>query len=38
MGVWLRRSRCQTPHLSPLRMLKVKLPTFVKCTQLKFYL
>jgi hypothetical protein len=34
MGVWQRRSRCQTPNLSPLRMLNFHLPTFVKCNRL----
>jgi len=35
IGVWQRRSRSQKSNLSPDRMLKVKLPTFVKCIPLK---
>ena len=34
MGVWQRRSRCQTPKLSTVRILQVNLLTFVKCTRL----
>ena len=32
IGIWQRLRRCQIPHLSTLRMLKVNLPAYVKCT------
>jgi len=38
MGVWQRLRRCQTPNLSPLRMLTVNLPTLVKCTRYEWAL